>query len=331
MGLTRDDVARAANELLEAGIPVTHLNVRGKLGTGSFVTIGKYLKAWKADLESAGQEGLAKEERGGGSDDVPEFFRALGARVGREAWGTARSEIDSQLQVIRSAAEQEIAVARQEVDAAGSAVDELQVTLEKREAEISSLKEEVLRLRELSARAEGERARLDETVQEQGKTIQGLQGELSDVRQKLAKSDSSLEGAKVRIATYEKSVEQLQREKGVLDKELERERTKYDSAVSDLQHAGEEIARLRERLSSVEPQAAEKKQVAGELVRVQSHLDVSKELHRVCKEDLDRERALREKLEERIEALHKELRQEATALAALKERVAPEDAKKGKK
>ena len=59
-GITYTEVARAADELIEAAITPTIEKIRTKIGSGSYTTIGHHLKTWKSKCPS---EQLAHAEK----------------------------------------------------------------------------------------------------------------------------------------------------------------------------------------------------------------------------------------------------------------------------
>jgi hypothetical protein len=68
MAITREQVFEAAETLSREGEEPTYITVRERLGSGSFSTISKYLREWKA-------AGKGKDE-GTAEVTVPAEFRA---------------------------------------------------------------------------------------------------------------------------------------------------------------------------------------------------------------------------------------------------------------
>ena len=88
MAITREQVAQAATAMEAEGVEPTYMNVRSRLGTGSFSTIQKYLKEWR----TVGAETKPDTE------ELPEPFREVLQRFGLEAWKAvsvwARDELE---------------------------------------------------------------------------------------------------------------------------------------------------------------------------------------------------------------------------------------------
>jgi len=61
MAITRDQVFEAAEALVGNGEEPTYITVRERLGSGSFSTISKYLREWKAAGKGK-EEGAAHVE-----------------------------------------------------------------------------------------------------------------------------------------------------------------------------------------------------------------------------------------------------------------------------
>ena len=88
MAITKEQVADAAAAIQAEGLEPTYINVRERLGSGSFSTIQKYLKDWR---------GSGAEIKPGAAE-LPEPFREVLQRFGLEAWRAvsvwAKDELD---------------------------------------------------------------------------------------------------------------------------------------------------------------------------------------------------------------------------------------------
>ncbi len=81
MGITREQVWQVADTIVAEGDVPRYLSVRERLGTGSFSTICKFLREWRAqrgDSESPAPD-----------TEMPPPFRDAVLRLGTEAWTVA--------------------------------------------------------------------------------------------------------------------------------------------------------------------------------------------------------------------------------------------------
>jgi len=145
MAITKEQVAEAAAAIQAEGLEPTYINVRGRLGTGSFSTIQKYLKEWRSGTEAAIPEA---------EDQLPEPFREVLQRFGLEAWRAVSVWAKDELEVARKDFERRAAENQAEADKAAATVDALQVELNAVGQERDSLRKEVEEARSRLAAAE---------------------------------------------------------------------------------------------------------------------------------------------------------------------------------
>lgn len=281
MALRQEEVFRVASELQDAGLPVTYTAVRERLKTGSFGTIGRYLKLWKEQGDEARQGAVADEVA---VHDLPEYFQQLGVRVAREAWLTARGEVATQVQALRVAAEEEIASARKEAELAASTVDELQATLDRVTSELTQVREELGRTKELVAHGEGEQVRLEAIIIEQREAIKSRDTELGNVRELLTRNEAALEFTKRDLQGTQTRAEELKSER--------------DEARTDLGRVRAENEELKNRAASLfgelKESQAEKKRLSEELEEelqekeaIEETLEREKEAHRGTRNEFE--------------------------------------------
>src|SRR4051812_43955876 len=120
MAITRDQVLEAARTVAAEGIEPTYMNVRARLGTGSFTTIQKHLKDWRTS-----DQGDAEVKPAG----VPEAFTGALNRFGIEAWRAASGWAQDEIEAARRTYEEKTKEHHAEMERAGSTVDALQANL----------------------------------------------------------------------------------------------------------------------------------------------------------------------------------------------------------
>src|SRR4051812_43167577 len=92
MAITRDQVLEAARAIAAGGIEPTYINVRARLGTGSFSTIQKYLRDWRTSDQG---EAEVKTTR------LPEAFAEALNRFGSDAWRAASDWAQDEIEAAR--------------------------------------------------------------------------------------------------------------------------------------------------------------------------------------------------------------------------------------
>lgn len=182
MAITRDDVFAAAHAIADAGGEPTYLAIRDRLGAGSFSTIARHLKDWKAEGSSRGEEGVVPK-------DIPAEFSAALTRFGAEAWRVAEAFTKTEIETARRTFEEKARDAESELERAAAAVDALQSELEATRLERDALREKERNAGEQIARLVGEvhfaETRAAELARERGELherIASLTGERESAR-----------------------------------------------------------------------------------------------------------------------------------------------------
>src|SRR4051794_11170394 len=97
MAITRDQVLEAAGAIAADGGEPTYMNVRARLGTGSFSTIQKHLRDWRT---------TGQVESGPSVTTLPEAFTEALNRFGSEAWKAASQWAKDEIEAARRAYEE---------------------------------------------------------------------------------------------------------------------------------------------------------------------------------------------------------------------------------
>jgi chromosome segregation ATPase len=134
MAITRQDVWRVAGEIDAAGEKPTAVEVRKRLGTGSYTTITAALKEWVRPDEEADE-----------LEPVPEEFEEKIAQAGADLFALAMRIAEDRFREEREQWARERAELEQEKQDALDLADQLGVMLDKSKAEIEGLKQSVER------------------------------------------------------------------------------------------------------------------------------------------------------------------------------------------
>ncbi len=118
MAITKDQVFEAAEALTGEGAEPTYITVRERLGSGSFSTISKYLREWKAAGKGKDVEAAPLE--------IPAEFRASLERFGAEVWRTLGAFARTEIEAARTAFEERMRERDEEMERAAGTVDALQ-------------------------------------------------------------------------------------------------------------------------------------------------------------------------------------------------------------
>ena len=233
MAITRDQVLEAARSVAAEGKEPTYVNVRQKLGTGSFTTIQKYLRDWRTADQA---EPEAKPTT------LPEAFTEALNRFGGEAWRAVSGWAKDEIEAARRAYEEKRKEQEIELERAGTTVDALQESLNAVEEERDRLRREAEEFKTKLAAAEGT---LFE-VRRQGEAI------LAEERAKTEAVRRESDAREVRVQEAIRELERRAIEGETRTKEL-------DSGIRGLK---EELSRERTARETTQAEAAK---VAAEL------------------------------------------------------------------
>jgi chromosome segregation ATPase len=243
MAITRDQVLEAARTVAAEGKEPTYVNVRQKLGTGSFTTIQKYLRDWRAADQA---EPEAKPAT------LPEAFTDALNRFGGEAWKAASSWAKDEIEAARRAYEEKAREQELELERAGATVDALQESLNAAEGERDRLRREAEELKTTLAAAEGtlsEVRRQGEAMlaDERAKT-QAVRRE-GDARE--AKAEDALRQMERRAIEGETRAKGLDAGLRALKEELAREHTSRETAQAEAAKLAAELDAGRGRVQEL--------------------------------------------------------------------------------
>lgn len=250
MAITREEVFQAAESLVGVGEEPTYITVRERLGSGSFSTISKYLREWKAAA------GKGKDE-GGAPLEIPAEFRSSLERFGGEVWRTLGAFARTEIEAARTAFEERMRERDEELEKAAATVDALQSELEEATSERDRFQEEVEalkgELREIKGKNSELQASLTSTIHEKFR----LQEEVRDL-------DRTLSKTRERITTLEGRVENLTSENLSLETDLDRQieelaktREERDAARGEVLAASKVEENLRRELKKEEERGKE--------------------------------------------------------------------------
>ncbi len=126
MGITREQVWQVADTIVGEGAEPRYLLIRQRLGTGSFGTIAKFLREWRAQ----GRDGQSPAP----DTEMPAPFRDAVLRLGAEVWKIAMAWTQAEIAAARESGRRRIEELSEELAAdaeqASSTVDTLQEQLE---------------------------------------------------------------------------------------------------------------------------------------------------------------------------------------------------------
>jgi chromosome segregation ATPase len=132
MAITKEAVFEAATTIAQAGQKPTTINVRERLGTGSFTTISGLLREWRAGRKTV--ESVRNEE-------IPQEIREAGHQLIQTLWMTASSWLSRELATARKVASEQVEEAESQVQEVMAALE----VLEKERDELIQTKDELNR------------------------------------------------------------------------------------------------------------------------------------------------------------------------------------------
>lgn len=278
-GVTEDQVARAADELLLAGERPTIERVRTALGgTGSQHTLVRHMDAWwkrlGLRLKDADNPLTILQAPAEVSEAASDLWRIALAKAReaveavladeRDGIATQRAEIEAMRTAASGAVEDlkaAAAAARAEADAAGIRIKELEADSAAKQTLVAALHDRVEREQQHVARLQAElttaHAQIDTLHKQAASERESNSTYLKTVEDRASREIDRARGeaaaAQRRIAALEKQVRDLQTEARDLQVEV-RERqaeatTRYDALVAELRRAEAATAALQLQLT----------------------------------------------------------------------------------
>ncbi len=250
MAITREQVAETAAAIQAEGLEPTYINVRERLGSGSFSTIQKYLKDWR----SRGDE--IKPE----AEELPEPFREVLQRFGLEAWRAVSVWAKDELDEARKDFERRVAENQAEAEKAAATVDAMQVELNKVGEERDSLRKEVEEARSKLAAAEGALSEARKQVEREIERNHALerrnQEELAaagkDFERRLAEHQIEIDKVAKTVDALQAELDKVREERESFRREAEGARANLSAAQGTLSEARKQIEREIERSTALE-------------------------------------------------------------------------------
>jgi chromosome segregation ATPase len=247
----REQVLEAARAIAAEGNEPTYMNVRAKLGTGSFTTIQKHLRDWRTSDEEQGEVKTA---------GLPEVFTEALNRFGSEAWRAASIWAKDEIEAARRAYEEKVRAHEVEMERAASTVDALQESLNATGEERDTLRREVEELTKKLAAAEATlfeaRKQADATLAEERTRFETLRT-TSERRQ--ADDQAELRKMERRAIEAETRTKELQSEVERLKEELAGERTTREETKAEAAKVRAERDEARKRLADLVAEREEEK------------------------------------------------------------------------
>jgi chromosome segregation ATPase len=247
MAITRDQVFEAAELFREKGEDPTYITIRERLGSGSFTTISKYLREWKA-------VGGRQREKGEGADalEVPSEFRAVLERFGADVWRTLGAFARTEIEAARVAFEERVRERDEELERAGGAVDTLQGELDETTRERDELRADLEALRGEFREVKGRSRELEASL------THALDEKLR-FQEEMRQLDRTLTKVRERVTMLEVKIETLTSESLSLEEdltrrvdELARMKEERDAARGEVLAATRVEENLRRELSKEE-------------------------------------------------------------------------------
>ncbi|MGY6217350.1 DNA-binding protein [Methylolobus aquaticus] len=230
MAITKEQIWRVADEMLEAGESPTLAAVRKKIGGGSFTTISEAIKEWRQRAQER-----AKVDEVVVPDEIRDLMTGAGKALWQTALDLARAEIDGVRRALE-AREKEIAQERTE---ALALADQVSAELEQAQAEIASLKEQLAQ-----AQAGAREARAIAAEREQ--RIQMLEQDLKAQRET---SEKMFHVEREARAQAEKQIERLTADVDAHQREIDRLKHEYPKQFQKFQAQTEAV---REKMRAAE-------------------------------------------------------------------------------
>lgn len=264
-GVTEEQVARAADELVLAGERPTIERVRAHLGTGSPNTLIRHLDAWWKRLGERLIESRRQVELPDAPTEVSEAASAMwrlalvraadvaAARLNQDREALAREHLA--LQELRLAAEQSSLAARNAAAAAGMEAEKAKLRAEGLEQLCAQQREMIDRLERELVRARAEVDGLRAQHQETARQLKETQDKARDDRESAAEHIKSVENrshlevdrARTEAAKSAKRIAELEK----LASQLQANSSKRaDGLLRDLRRAEAEAAALKVKLAS---------------------------------------------------------------------------------
>lgn len=187
LGLTYEQVADAADGLINSGTAVTVQTLRDKLGSGSYSTLSKHLTAWKEKQEQAGKL------------DIPEMPANVDQAFG-QVWAVVWKATQEEVKAEREALEATRKGFEAEKKELLAEVEKLEQEKEQAESELEKSTEALADEKEKSALLEKEKTVLqieNAGLSEKCKAVSALEAQVKELQAQLveiAKASSGKSG-----------------------------------------------------------------------------------------------------------------------------------------
>lgn len=186
MAITKEDVWRVASEIDREGGKPSALEIRRRLGTGSYTTITAALKDWKGNADDTLQADMASVP----ADVIDRLTQAAGdlyalaLRAASDTFQTERTNWQSERDQLKADADNALLLADKVADEADSC-----------RARVANLESEVSLLIEERAKAQGAAMILQQDVERERKRAESAAAELAQARVQVTAQQVSLDAA----------------------------------------------------------------------------------------------------------------------------------------
>ncbi len=257
MAITREQVFERASEIAGEGKEPTYIDVRARIGSGSFSTISKHLREWKA----GNRETPRKDE----PEDLPGEFTDALTRFGAEVWRAAGARARQQVEAARQAFEERAREFDSELERASNTVDTLQEGLEGMTADRDELSRELVGVRARLSESEGVVTELRRVAEEEALERESLIAQVQELNGRLSKEEALREGAAQKIGELEERLTELSTEGEVFRKKLDELAAERTALKEEIASGKASSVELKRALLQVETQLGKEEKRNAEL------------------------------------------------------------------
>jgi chromosome segregation ATPase len=203
MAVTKEEVFEVVTTLTQEGEKPTSINIRERLGTGSYTTISAYLREWQASRKN-----VSTVE----SEDVPPEIRESGSRLILAVWASARDWLNRELASVKKAASDQMEEAEAQAQEAMAAIAVIERERDKFASSNDDLTKEQQELRSRNSALEGLLGELREELQREKERNHALAERVTVEASRSAGLEERVKQGEQRSRDLEEEVKTLQAE-----------------------------------------------------------------------------------------------------------------------
>lgn len=188
-GITKDQVAAAADAIKARGQTPTIAAIRQEIGSGSFTTIAQYLAAWKNEAQEAAEQ----------EQPLPESVENAALQAIATIWRVAMNVAGEDTKRLKIQHDEELAEMRQQLDEALKEVAELEAMNLRIDAKVHQAEDKLREAEKESAKQAQEHMRLLGEVDALHRAIALLKpqaGQAADTKKAAPKAQANERGSK---------------------------------------------------------------------------------------------------------------------------------------